>query len=132
MKSIQFTVIGTPVAKARPKVFFRGQKYPHAVTPKGTRQWEEMIRFQSIRHAPPSPLMGPLKMYIIFNMPRPKTLPKKVLLHTKKPDVDNLVKSVNDALQGLFYKSDSQICVLYATKRYTLMQPSVEITIEEI
>jgi Holliday junction resolvase RusA-like endonuclease len=35
-----------------------------------------------------------------------------------KPDADNLAKFVLDALNGTYYKDDSQICLLYVEKKY--------------
>jgi Holliday junction resolvase RusA-like endonuclease len=46
----------------------------------------------------------------------------------KKPDIDNVVKSVTDALNGLAYGDDSQIVSLYVHKRYGLV-PMVEVEI---
>ena len=40
-----------------------------------------------------------------------------------KPDLDNLVKLVKDALQGLAYKDDKQVVVLHAYKMLDLMPP---------
>jgi len=39
-------------------------------------------------------------------------------MHVYKPDADNLAKFVLDALNGHYYKDDSQICVLMIEKRY--------------
>lgn len=37
---------------------------------------------------------------------------------TARPDIDNLVKAVTDALNGILWKDDSQIVSLSAEKRY--------------
>jgi len=39
-------------------------------------------------------------------------------MHVYKPDADNLAKFVLDALNGQYYKDDSQISVLIIEKRY--------------
>jgi len=89
--------------------------------------------------APKSPLDGPISMKLWFYMPRPKNhygtgrnagilkdwAPR---LHTSKPDLDNLVKFVKDALNKVFYLDDSQISTLAAGKFYA----SVPRTIIEI
>lgn len=48
----------------------------------------------------------------------PKSLPKKVIERefTIKPDVDNVAKSVMDALSGIAYEDDSQVVTLVAEK----------------
>ena len=35
------------------------------------------------------------------------------LFPTKKPDADNIIKVILDALNGLAYRDDSQICMVY-------------------
>ena len=51
--------------------------------------------------------------------------------HTKKPDLDNLVKLVLDAYNGVLYDDDSQIISRSLSKMYSLT-PGIEINITEI
>ena len=46
----------------------------------------------------------------------------------KKPDIDNIAKSVLDALNNVAYRDDSQVVECHARKFYS-SQPRVEITI---
>ena len=48
----------------------------------------------------------------------------------KKPDLDNLEKSVLDSVNGHAYEDDNQISDLHSCKRYSL-NPRVEISIRE-
>ena len=61
-----------------------------------------------------APLEGAIKMSIVFQFKKPKSWSKKkreaAFWHTQKPDADNLAKAVKDALNGLAYRDDSQIC----------------------
>lgn len=41
---------------------------------------------------------------------RPKHIKKHTEFKTTKPDFDNVAKATFDALQGILYKNDSQIC----------------------
>ena len=41
------------------------------------------------------------------------------LFPTKKPDADNIIKVILDALNGLAYRDDVQICRVYFEKMYT-------------
>ena len=52
--------------------------------------------------------------------------------HTKKPDIDNMIKYVLDALQGQngYFVDDSQIIRIYAEKIYS-DNPHTEIMIVE-
>jgi Holliday junction resolvase RusA-like endonuclease len=47
-----------------------------------------------------------------------------------KPDLDNVVKAVLDALNGVVYLDDAQVVNLVATKRYAT-EPRVEVYIFE-
>jgi len=59
-------------------------------------------------------------------MPIPKAITKKALAdiaagnmqHTKKPDLDNMVKFVKDCLNGEVWHDDSQVVNLSARKQY--------------
>ena len=58
---------------------------------------------------------GPVRLDLILVFPRPKALcwktrPTPRLRHTKKPDRDNCEKAVADALTGVLWRDDSQIC----------------------
>lgn len=78
----------------------------------------------------------PLEVKIIFGMPIPKSFSKKrrqqaiagEIQHTVKPDVDNLTKSVLDALNEIAWHDDSQIIRIDAFKRYA-EEPHISLTI---
>lgn len=113
----QWHVVGLPKAQGRPK-FARIGNHVRAYDPQTSRDWKELVKLQIISTRPAAILDGPLKLVVNFRLPRPKSLPKRVLWHTKKPDVDNLVKAVKDAMKGIVYRDDSQVVALYVTKRY--------------
>lgn len=50
---------------------------------------------------------------------------------TKRPDIDNYVKSVLDGANGILWKDDSQIVSLLASKHYDEI-PRVEIKVQEL
>ncbi len=130
MRNIKFKITGTPVPKGRPRFFRRG-KYMGTYTPSNTRKWEEFVRFQAIRYTPQTLWEGPISMTLKFLILRPKSLPKKVVWHIKKPDVDNLAKSIKDALQGIIYRTDSQIFSLTVMKEYSPSECGVEVEMDE-
>lgn len=111
----EMTIKTVPVPKGRPR--FYGN---HAVTPPKTREYEKLVR-QSWTHGM---LEGPLQVHMMFYMPIPQSYSRKKQLeligtgHLKKPDLDNLVKSVLDGLQGVCFENDSQVCELAASKTY--------------
>ena len=42
---------------------------------------------------------------------------------TKRPDIDNLTKFILDGLEGIFFKDDSTVVKIMATKAYHLRPP---------
>lgn len=121
-------VQGKPVAKARPRTTRLGQTY----TPAGTVTWEQdvgwQVREQLTRIAVdgvrlPMPFEGRVIIEMRFNFIKPKSTPKKVQHKLKKPDYDNLAKSITDVLQaseggvGIF-RDDSQVTDAIISKRF--------------
>ena len=107
---------GFPVAQGRPR-FARIGEGVRAYDPAKSRTWKQDVAVQAIAQKPRM-MEGPLDMELIFYLPRPKSLPKKVRHHVKKPDIDNLNKSVLDGLKGIAYKDDSQIVCKKTDKVY--------------
>ena len=113
---------GEPVAKARPRVMRNG----HAYTPKKTEDAERNIRAAWIGKYGDRPADHPVEMRIEFVYEIPKSWSKKkkmwastgVISKTSRPDIDNLVKTVMDALNGIAYVDDSLIRRVEASKRY--------------
>lgn len=72
----------------------------------------------------------PNEIHLIFCLPIPESYSKKkrdslhMTPHTKKPDLDNLVKSVLDAK----CKNDSHINTIFAQKVYTKDKPAIYIS----
>lgn len=62
-------------------------------------------------------------------VPNPVTL--RLMFPTKKPDIDNIAKSILDALNKLAYRDDTQVVTLHMEKHYA-ENPRVEVEIEEI
>jgi len=117
------------VAKGRPRVALRG-KYPTIYTPKETKEAEERIILQTRRQKPKELMTGPIVMDIVFFKVKPKSYSKSTIYWTKKPDIDNMIKLVLDALNGVFYVDDAQVMRITATKQYS-DSARTEITIEQ-
>ena len=135
MKPLILTVYGVPVAQGRPKFFRRGN-HVGAYDPKKSRDYKSSIRIQALDQLSRGGTMPPLyedalKMDVTAYLPRPKTLPKRVLYHVKRPDADNIAKGCKDALKGVVYKDDSQIVELRVRKVYGA-PPRVVIALEEV
>ena len=80
-----------------------------------------------------------LEMKILALFPMPKNVSKRVkksmldgdILPTKKPDCDNVIKVICDALNGVAYADDKQICKIHFEKKYT-QNPCVMVEIKDI
>ena len=131
----QLTIDGVPVAKGRPR-FGRYGTY----TPKKTQEYEEYVKMCWLaKYGSIQPSEQSLEVNIVFYLPIPKNVNKKQraemlngkIKHTKKPDIDNLIKSVLDALNGIAYSDDSKIIKVAAEKQYS-EKPRTEIQISEV
>ena len=72
------------------------------------------------------PLKGPLLIIAHFVMPSPKHAhvsarrKRHLQPHCSKPDVDNLEKYLSDALRGIVWEDDAQICWMILSKSSTV------------
>lgn len=104
-----------------------------------SKMTKKQIQWQIAPHAPKEPLSGALEMHIAFYMPIPKNarglqrqaMSHNVVKHYKRPDIDNLAYIVTNALKGIVYKDDSQICRLVLDKLYG-EQPKTVIKVMEV
>lgn len=120
----------TPKAAPRPR-FGNGRAY----NKKDYTQYKEAIRLSYISKNKGYPSDSPIFMKIDFFFKIPKSWTKKkkeeAKWHTSKPDTDNLVKSIKDALNGVAYKDDSQVCYIQARKQYARFE-GIKIEIQNI
>ena len=132
---IELTIPGEPVGKARPRMARGGIVY----TPTKTVNYEDLIRELFIVKYPGfQPLEGPVRMSLSAWLRIPKTSKKKIeamesgeIRPTKKPDMSNILKSVEDALNNLAYRDDKQIVECELEKRYG-SRPRIELVIEAL
>ena len=131
MKDIEIYIPGNPVAQGRPKFARRGA---HVTTydPDKSRDWKNYVKMTVAEDVQaPFPAGMPLVMSVQFHLLRPASISaKKRPFPTVKPDVDNLVKGIKDALTGIAWVDDCQVIRLYASKEYT-DKPGVSIRIQE-
>lgn len=92
---------------------------------------------QCLKSRPINLIEDPIILYVDFYFPRPKShygtgknskilKPSAPKYHTNKPDIDNLIKFIQDAGNRFFWKDDSQIYLLIAGKYYN-QTPRTEI-----
>lgn len=122
---VVFYVPGRPVPKARPRVTKKGYAY----TPRKTMAFEQSVVLayrKSKAGGKQFPEGVPLLMELTFTFSPPKSWSKarredvirRGMCPTCRPDLDNLMKGVADALNGVAYKDDGQIAGAVIRKQY--------------
>jgi len=123
-EAVTIIIPGDIKGKARPRF---SPKSGVAFTPKPTRTREGIIASLAMdaMHLA-TPFTGPVEMTLTAYFDVPASYSKKRRaaclcgdeLPTKKPDLDNVVKMVWDALNKIVYADDSQIVRVTARKQY--------------
>ncbi|MFF4187199.1 RusA family crossover junction endodeoxyribonuclease [Streptomyces sp. NPDC001691] len=113
-RRLTFTVIGTPVTQGSVEVPAPGVvKYSREL-----REWRRQINAAARKACGTDwePANCPLVMSAVFTLPRPKSAPKTKAVHAAtKPDIDKLIRAVQDALSPAdkkafrVYTEDSRI-----------------------
>ena len=136
---ITISLQGQPQGKGRARAFVRGSHVGH-YTPEKTRTYEGMIRTAAMQDSAGRPALDePVEFVLraIFPVPASWSERKRQRAITgeikpgKKPDLDNIAKAWNDALNGVAYRDDSLICRMTLDKRYG-PQPLVVVTVRPV
>lgn len=152
-ETIAFTVPAIPVAQPRQRHRIAGapgrqfvQNYTPAKSP--TADYKATVKLAAAEAYSGAPLSGPLAVGIVFVFPRrskPDWIKKDSpwfatwkaggrVPHITKPDRDNLDKSTLDALKGLLFCDDKQVCAGPPEKWIAAAdeQAHVEISVEPL
>ena len=134
-----FFVPGKPTAKGRARARVVG-KFAQLYTPQETRSYESLIRAQAdLAMAGRPPLQRPVRMEMAMCVDIPSSWSKRrhdqalqgMVAATKKPDMDNVLKSCLDAMNNIVYDDDNQVVTLVCQKFYGL-KPGVQVTVSEL
>jgi len=114
---IEFHVVGIPKPWKRPVRFQHPNGKLVSWSPKS--DWFGLIHAEAIKHRPPVPLDGPLRLDATFRFPRPKSAKKEEIYMYHRPDEDNLKKALMDAITyARIWVDDSRVCDGRVTKIY--------------
>jgi len=136
MSVIVVELIGDPVPKARARTRRDGKFY----TPQKTVDFERSLAWAAkSAFKRQYPLTGPLAMRVTATLRIPKSFTGQereaaiagLLAPYSKPDLDNLVKAAKDALNGIVYKDDAQVCEEISRKEYGEV-PKIRIEIAQL
>lgn len=128
---VEFYIPGRAIPKARPRVTRGGYAY----TTRTTQIFERTTQIEYRKQCGDSFFAEgtPLVVNIEFRFEPPKSWPKKKrdaairrrIYPTSRPDLDNLIKSITDALNGVAYKDDSQIVAVVSRKMFAPRSNSI-------
>lgn len=119
-----FEINEKAIGKQRPRY---SAKLGRMYTPSKTSTFEEKVKwaFKSKYNIETGINMNPFKAKIIIQSKPAESLGRKqkeeLIRNTwdlRRPDIDNVTKAILDALNGLAYKDDNQVVMLYAEKIY--------------
>lgn len=133
MTLIHFTIPGPAVGKGRPRF---SRKSGAAFTPAKTRNHEAFVKMLAVeamkeqagfvRNAGEAlPLSKPCALIVQIFCTIPPSWPKAKreaakanIIRPGKPDIDNVIKSIGDAMNGVVYTDDNLIYRVEATKMF--------------
>lgn len=138
---MEIVIYGEPVPQGRP----RFTKTGHTYDPQRSRNYKQLVRFWVTQHLKKiddwKPFEKALCVDLTFYMGIPSSWSKKKRIGAsvgqirpiaRNGDIDNMVKAVLDANNGLLWVDDSIITDLSARKRYTGELARVVIKITEV
>ena len=145
MSKVELVILGKPIAKMRPRVSMK-DGIIRTFTPRETNDYEKKVSKEYKTHYS-KPMFSEedlISARVIYYFGLNKSdYGKKGLNKSGREkidrcfaiihkDLDNLLKSVFDSLNGICYPDDMQIVQVFAEKRYTTETPRVEIELESI
>ena len=131
--NISLTIPGPPVGKHRARVCRSG----HAFTLAKTVNYEALVKQTFAAKYPDFiPMSGPVRMTLSIWLMESKETQRKLrkginVYPTIKPDISNVLKIIEDALNGLAYVDDKQIVWVEVVKAYS-EKPRVEVIVGEL
>jgi len=125
---ITFSVSGEPKAQPRPRAYSLNGK-ARMYNPNSANEWKKLIGFTGAHvHGHRDPLNEPLRVDCIFLFPRPQRIQAKVydrwlygdreFPHCGRPDLDNLLKAVLDALVDSPVISEDKVVIESSCRKY--------------
>lgn len=135
MKSFLFEVPGKPMGKQRPRF---SRKSGTAYTPKETGSYENLVRLAFREKYPAhTPTAEPVTLSFCAVFPIPKSWTKRKQIQAAageirpgKPDIDNILKIVQDAGNNVIWSDDAQVFKLRDVEKRYGDRPGLTVLIE--
>lgn len=120
-----FEIVGEPQGKGRPRFSTKGG-FVKTYTPEKTASYENFVKLCYLNKYKGQKLDGEIIAEIIAYFSIPKSFSKKKrvqaiegkIMPTKKPDTDNIAKTILDSLNGIAFEDDKQVIALLVKKLY--------------
>lgn len=139
---IEIIVYGLPAPQGSKS--FKGIHGGRAVLAESSKKvapWRKRVELEAIAAKGAMPtIAGPLRVWMVFTLPKPKSAPKRRVTHPdKKPDLSKLIRSTEDALTSAkVWEDDARVIEIMACKAYpgergnALNAPGCRIVVESI
>ena len=137
--AIRFMVPGKPVGKGRPRIGKVG-RHARMFTPEKTVSYEGLVGWTAAQAmVGRAMVLGPVQVNLSIAMDVPASWSKVKQARalegrefpTTKPDMDNVIKAIFDALNGVVWKDDVQVVALSTSKTYGAA-PGVTVEVWEV
>jgi Holliday junction resolvase RusA-like endonuclease len=141
VKPLSFKVVGIPVPQGSKTAFMVKGRPVLVEAAKGHRLWRSAISHEALLHMEGREMFaGPVQLELTFEMPRLKrhfrpdgtvkaSAPKYV---STNPDLSKLVRNVEDGLQAIVFRNDSQVAKIICSKVYADREPGVTIVVRPL
>ena len=135
--SVSFTVLGVAIPQGSSRAFVVKGRAVVTSSNKNLAQWRQRIATEAQRVADETGFYRDGKFaYTVladFYFPRTKSMGKKLIRHTVRPDLDKVQRAVGDGITGILIADDAKIDRWSVSKSYLppdpLHGPRAEITV---
>jgi crossover junction endodeoxyribonuclease RusA len=145
MTPITFTVPGIPQTAGSKRAFVNPKTGRAIITDDNRKgkDWRACVQAKANEvYTEPTLLDGPLLLDVIFMFPRPRShygtgryanslKHNAPMHHTKRPDATKLLRALEDALTGVIWRDDAQVCEQFVRKMYAAI-PGARVRIDSV
>lgn len=137
---ISIIIPGEPVPQARPRAARIGNsvRFYNTFAVEAYKETVQQCAILAMRGKPPLTGAVALEIKIFRSIPKSWSAAKKAaalrgeIKPTQKPDLSNYIKLLEDALNGIVWKDDSQIVLYKDCSKNFGATPQVEIHVKEV
>lgn len=136
---ITFTVYGEPQAQGRPRAGKTKTGDIVMYDPTDSKEYKRYVALVASQHRPHKLIESAVSLTVKVYRPIPKLSKIKhrqavegILRPKSKPDLSNYIKGVEDAIEGILLKNDSQVVDYGDSGKWYSETPRIEVEIREV